>query len=1408
MVPSKPVLRCQRKGKGKGKASEGGAGAGAGAVAKRSGGAGGEGTELVGKKGDGKRQRAGQSHKRGRQEQEDEVKPVVVPPALDKLWSVTCAAHFCPIKKSDEDFLRDKQLEILANFGVAPGTMRKRAEEFEGTFLHPTMGPEDIGRVLDEEKSEELKLGLVPALGRPYEDLWAEESYVESLASRSWSSLGRDSSQHADASTSAAATAAGAGTNAGADAGAAKAGGGGGSSEGERRSLRAGGRRSSGGGFGSFSGAAALLLHGSSSLAGGDGGADGADAVVGPCLPMSRDWTEVVPSHDEASFRRCLAESRSRGGIVAGRKGFYLQRGGDIDWEAEELEREKERRRAAAGLEAPPPPGLGKKGADGSSRSRSLPGTKSTTRTPSGSLVEVDEGVIVAKAFRSRGEKDRAAAAAAAAHNTTKNAPQESRPPRKAKRCAAAHAEIGADPGAVPAVGACSSRAGAGAPECSPGVGCGGSSPAAGTPRAAWPAKDGNCAMTSGVDGGAVAVTMRTSVRLRGGAAAAATAEPPPTATAAAVSGGQGHRQEEEEQEEEQEEDIDEVSWELRRLARDEVKVNAKNLYVLSELGAYCRQERKVYQSVFDRDEWAKDVLSNALRLSEVGKTVDLKGKRAKPRGVGLADDFPYHDPTQLPVLEALRKQTVAYQHHQRNQEEMGGFGLAEIEQERARREKAANEATAVAEAKMKQPTKDWEHARLAVGRKGQTGRGRGIPIPGGVAHPFLLDKKTADFLYSVGTGDEVEVKDEWDVWCRAKVVAVRGEGGWDPKTDTNVLRAVKVSFEGSGPAMDAWCSIDGGMVAQPGTHLPLSKRQRALTTRKASVAAAAAAAAASARAGAKPIRIRAFHRPRPPPGMDSTSAVSSNGAANGSASADCGKAPVQGGAAAASAKRKRTGSSDDRRQGKRPAADGEGFGGVAGYVDGETAAVAAAATGGMVPRCALRARAGIDSGNESSSSISSDSSSSSGYNEVNATGRPRKTAASFRQARRTSGSSGSSGSGGVGGSGAGGLDTIATRFRGTGDGGGSVKAVSPGEAVSKEAGMTGDRRVGRRGRGGAVVQQRKTARNGAHHHSSNHYFPSDPLSSRRTMPLGRGPSPPGDVVVPNGSVPAAVVAASPSPSSPSPFGRRSSGRVAGLSNGTGVGGGTAKDLRSVNSGGGGESGVNTSKGGASVSAAAAAAAAAAGLSTPAPGLSSFSTPPLSTATTSAAAAAAAAASAAANGSPRTPGPWASAVTTTLTSWSATALGRISPTLTNRFVAAGTSPAATPATAAAGASAARLTDSNNGAVGGGHNAGQPGIGELANDAAVVGSNVVPPSCCDALGGGVKANPHSGAGVAATNGQAAICSTLAPRDAAAVPTTAAAAAAAPVVGASPTPSGFAANVRASATNGLKVVFRRS
>lgn len=43
-----------------------------------------------------------------------------------------------------------------------------------------------------------------------------------------------------------------------------------------------------------------------------------------------------------------------------------------------------------------------------------------------------------------------------------------------------------------------------------------------------------------------------------------------------------------------------------------------------------------------------------------------------------------------------------------------------------------------------------------------------------------------------------------------------------DPEKDSNVLRAVKVSFQGWGPAMDAWFPVDGGMVAKPGTHLPV----------------------------------------------------------------------------------------------------------------------------------------------------------------------------------------------------------------------------------------------------------------------------------------------------------------------------------------------------------------------------------------------------------------------------------------------------------------------------------------------------------------------------------------------------------------------------------------------------------
>lgn len=53
-------------------------------------------------------------------------KPVVVPPAVDKLWT-TCATHFASIKKSDETFLKEKGLEILTNWGVDPAAMQRRA---------------------------------------------------------------------------------------------------------------------------------------------------------------------------------------------------------------------------------------------------------------------------------------------------------------------------------------------------------------------------------------------------------------------------------------------------------------------------------------------------------------------------------------------------------------------------------------------------------------------------------------------------------------------------------------------------------------------------------------------------------------------------------------------------------------------------------------------------------------------------------------------------------------------------------------------------------------------------------------------------------------------------------------------------------------------------------------------------------------------------------------------------------------------------------------------------------------------------------------------------------------------------------------------------------------------------------
>ncbi|CAM9847146.1 unnamed protein product [Scytosiphon promiscuus] len=489
------------------------------------------------------------------------------------------------------------------------------------------------------------------------------------------------------------------------------------------------------------------------------------------------------------------------------------------------------------------------------------------------------------------------------------------------------------------------------------------------------------------------------------------------------------------------------------------MRLDALNLHALTEQEAMVRQQRLVFQGVNDRFENSKDNLCLVHRLSEIGKhgCLHRKGwnKRSKT-GVGLAGDFPFNDPSEGPVVAARRRQTEAHQFHQRNQEDMGGCPQAEIDKERARRERLTNEATELAEAK----EREWEKLRLAVGRKGQTGRGRGIPIPGGVAHPFLLKKQSADFLYSIGRGDEVEVKDEWGVWSRAKVVALRGEGGWDPKKDTNVLRAVKVSFPGWGQAMDAWFPVDGGMVAKPGTHLPLSKRQRA---RLAEMAAAARS---------KPLRVRAFHRPQS--SADAASAAAATAAAAAPASVG-GQGPgirdgsgvVAAAAAAAAAaaspaasraiaaggaKRKRMGA-DARRQGKKAAAtmapagrvpaDGS-FGGVTGYVEGTAAPVTAVGCG------VRRGRARSDSSDSSSSSSGSgNDSSSSGYSEANGGRRPEKTAASFRQQRR--GSSGGGGRGGGSGGGYGGLGTIASRLRGAsvggdGIGGGGSVGVANGE--------------------------------------------------------------------------------------------------------------------------------------------------------------------------------------------------------------------------------------------------------------------------------------------------------------------------------------------------------------------------
>lgn len=49
-----------------------------------------------------------------------------MPPAVEKLWT-TCASHFASLNKSDEGFLREKGLEILASWGVDPAAMQRRA---------------------------------------------------------------------------------------------------------------------------------------------------------------------------------------------------------------------------------------------------------------------------------------------------------------------------------------------------------------------------------------------------------------------------------------------------------------------------------------------------------------------------------------------------------------------------------------------------------------------------------------------------------------------------------------------------------------------------------------------------------------------------------------------------------------------------------------------------------------------------------------------------------------------------------------------------------------------------------------------------------------------------------------------------------------------------------------------------------------------------------------------------------------------------------------------------------------------------------------------------------------------------------------------------------------------------------
>eukprot|EP00903_Cladosiphon_okamuranus_P017583 g16196.t1 len=1400
----KPAQRHQVKGRGRPKedtsaAAAKKAGAGAGAESNDS--------EDVQKKGMGKRPRAGQGHvERGRKEEaaaeEEEERPIAVNPAVEKLWS-TCASHFAPIKKSDEAFLREKGLEILTNWGVDPAAMQRRAANHVGTFLNPSMGAKEVQAALEEEMCEELKLGPIIPLGRPYMDVWMEESYTESLEQRS---LYRDRDghhhhhqHHQQAGAPAArgaATPTGASTKA-AEADSTAAAAAAGAGEGERRSLRAGGRRHSGFGAGSFLGgasaASAGLGHGTPAWAGGGaangggvGGGEGEGAgVVLPCVGPVRDWGEIVKDHDEALFRQSLLTFRHRRGFP-GKKGFYCPN--DLD---EEDDWEAERAAKVAAFEVPSPTARGdaSKGdgahannVDGSSRARRKPQSMPTPGSyANGGSVEISRPAAAAapagsgnsgtasngavgseehqqhqqqrrekttrkdkreQRRRQQGKEDAPAGGGEGGEgkdkhndvlgsdfdnphnnnadaNTNANANASdtclpSRRPRKLKRgpsrtlteiVASLHAAAFSSSSATGGT-----SCGATSASAPPGTSSGAASSSSGSGVTSGSAAKGKVCVSRGgsvsgarEEGGsksaAAAVGKRSSVRLRGGGAgalgAAAAAETAcqkgEEATAAEAEEGSG------------EEDDDEVCRELKRVWRQLCVCESEAVCRIYELDGVSRQERLVFQSVFDRADEAKDLVCSAHLLSEVHKGGAERRAKNRKHKVGLPEDFPYHDPSEEPVAEARRKQTEAHQHHQRNQEDMGAKGCtqAEIDKERAKRERLSKKATATAEAK----EREWKKVRLAVGRKGQTGRGRGIPVPGGVAHPFLLGKEEADYLYSISMGDEVEAKDEWGQWSRATVVAVRGEGGWDPDEDTNVLRAVKVSFHGWGPVMDAWYPVDSGMVAKPGTHRPLLKQQRARAAESAAatVAGKEMSGGSASATSIKRIKIRAFHGPKtpsasPPNGVaaaassDRDVVVDHNDddlpmprAAVAVARGVGGRSRSRGGSAAG--KRKRP-AGEDRRESKRAGAaatatatagsaavEGASFGGLSGYVG---AVVAAAAPG----------RAGSNGGDASSSSSSDSSSGSgsdnessiSGYSEGN-NGKLPKAAASYRQHRKVTG-----GGGDGGGSGTPKLGTIASRLRcattagngGGGDGVGSgagewSAATAPraedclGKRKAAGGGADRDRGNGRPTRGRASVvlhpHQGKTTSHPRDCPRANATTSS--CSSARTAPVPPGSPSRSLSNGSSGSLASSTTAAATGTGSP--YARRS-GRVVGVANDMG-GSSRWADVGTVNWGNRRNSGSGGKKSGF--------------LS------SSTSTSPVVTSSTATTPTTAVISATGAGGDgPRAPrsGTWTTAITSLSATASATAaygvsaLGRISPGL-NRLGAGivATSPSPTPA---------------------------------------------------------------------------------------------------------------------------------